>query len=92
MVKPNERLGNYEVATGADGTAIILGSGAGGVTYRGRHIHLGTEVAIKLLIRRKNLLRQDRDAFLSEARAAASLSHPQIARILDFGENAEQHP
>ena len=92
MVKPNERLGNYEVATGADGAAIILGSGAGGVTYRGRHIHLGTEVAIKLLIRRKQQQRQDRDAFLSEARAAASLSHPQIARILDFGESAEQHP
>jgi Protein kinase domain/Right handed beta helix region len=77
MVKPNERLGNYEVATGADGTAIILGSGAGGV---------------KLLIRRKQQQRQDRDAFLSEARAAASLSHPQIARILDFGESAEKHP
>lgn len=92
MVKPSERLGNYEVATAADGSALELGSGAGGVTYRGRHIHLGTEVAIKLLIRRKNLLQKDRDAFLSEARAAASLSHPQIARILDFGESAQQHP
>jgi hypothetical protein len=92
MVKPSERLGNYEVATAADGSAMILGSGAGGVTYRGRHIHLGTEVAIKVLVRRKNLLQKDRDAFLSEARAAASLTHPQIARILDFGESALQHP
>jgi serine/threonine protein kinase len=92
MVKPSERLGNYEVATAADGSALVLGSGAGGVTYRGRHIHLGTEVAIKVLIRRKNLLQKDRDAFLSEARSAASLTHPQIARILDFGESAQQHP
>lgn len=92
MVKPSERLGNYEVATAADGTAQVLGAGAGGVTYRGRHIHLGTEVAIKVLIRRKNLLQKDRDAFLSEARSAASLTHPQIARILDFGESAQQHP
>ena len=92
MVKPSERLGNYEVATAADGSAMVLGSGTGGVTYRGRHIHLGTEVAIKVLVRRKNLLQKDRDAFLSEARAAASLTHPQIARILDFGESAQQHP
>jgi serine/threonine protein kinase/nitrous oxidase accessory protein NosD len=92
MVKPSERLGNYEVATSADGSALVLGSGAGGITYRGRHIHLGTEVAIKVLVRRKHLLQKDRDAFLSEARAAASLSHPQIARILDFGESAQQHP
>ncbi len=92
MVKPNERLGNYEVATSADGSVLVLGSGAGGVTYRGRHIHLGTEVAIKVLIRRKNLLQKDRDAFLSEARSAASLAHPRIARILDFGESGQQHP
>jgi hypothetical protein len=92
MVKPSERLGNYEVATAEDGTAAVLGSGTGGVTYRGRHVHLGTEVAIKVLVRRKNLLQKDRDAFLSEARAAASLTHPQIARILDFGESAQQHP
>ncbi len=92
MVKPNERLGNYEIMAAADGTALVLGSGAGGVTYRGRHIHLHTEVAVKVLIRRKNLLQKDRDAFLSEARSAASLTHPQIARILDFGESAQQHP
>lgn len=92
MVKPGERLGNYEVSASADGSANVLGSGAGGITYRGKHIHLGTEVAIKVLIRRKNLLQKDRDAFLSEARSAASLSHPQIARILDFGESRDQHP
>jgi serine/threonine protein kinase len=92
MVKPSERLGNFEVATSPDGSALVLGSGAGGVTYRGRHVHLGTEVAIKVLVRRRHLLKKDRDAFLSEARAAASLSHPQIARILDFGESAQQHP
>ncbi len=92
MVKPSERLGNYEIISTPDGNASVLGSGAGGVTYRGKHIHLGTEVAIKVLIRKKNLLQRDRDAFLSEARAAASLSHPQIARILDFGESQQQHP
>jgi len=92
MIQAGERFGNYEVITSADGNPEVLGSGAGGVTYRGRHIHLGSAVAIKVLLRRKNLRQADRDAFLSEARAAASLTHPQIARILDFGESASQHP
>ncbi len=92
MVKAGERLGNYEVLGAADGAAQVLGSGAGGVTYRGRHVHLGTEVAVKLLVRRRNLMRKERDAFLAEARAAASLKHPHIAGVLDFGESAEGYP
>jgi len=92
MIQAGERFGNYEVVTSSDGSPEVLGSGAGGVTYRGRHIHLGSAVAIKVLLQRKNLRQADRDAFLSEARAAASLTHPQIARILDFGESASKHP
>lgn len=92
MAKAGEKLGNYEVADAGDGSAMLLGKGAGGITYLGRHIHLGSKVAIKVLIHRKNLRQKDRDAFLAEARAAASLSHPHIARILDFGESEQGHP
>lgn len=92
MVKAGEKLGNYEVAEAEDGSAKDLGRGAGGITYLGRHVHLGSQVAIKVLIHRKNLRQKDRDAFLAEARAAASLSHPQIARILDFGESEQRYP
>lgn len=92
MVKAGERLGNYEILGTADGSPVTLGSGAGGVTFRGRHVHLSTEVAVKILLRRKNLLREDREAFLAEARAAAALRQPHIAAVLDFGESAEGHP
>lgn len=92
MVKAGEKLGNYEVAEAEDGSAKDLGRGTGGITYLGRHVHLGSQVAIKVLIHRKNLRQKDRDAFLAEARAAASLSHPQIARILDFGESEQRYP
>ncbi len=92
MVKAGEKLGNYEVAEAEDGSAKDLGRGTGGITYLGRHVHLGSTVAIKVLIHRKNLRQKDRDAFLAEARAAASLSHPQIARILDFGESEQRYP
>ena len=92
MVKAGEKLGNYELAAAADGSALSLGSGTGGITYLGKHVSLQTQVAVKVLIHRKNLRQKDRDSFLAEARAAASLSHPQIARVLDFGESSQGHP
>ena len=67
-----------------------LGSGGMGVVWLARHAELGTNVAIKVL--RSEVL-SDREAvtrFDREARAAASLRGPHVARILDVGrtENA----
>jgi serine/threonine protein kinase len=64
----------------------VLGRGAFGVVYAGRHVALGRDVAIKHLW--PDLL-SDADArrrFSAEARLLASLDHPQIVRVYDYVE------
>ena len=63
-----------------------LGAGAMAEVWLAIDTQLGREVAVKLL-------RGDADAarFEREARAVASLSHPNIARLYDYGE-AEGRP
>jgi len=90
MVQPGEKFGNYEVLSNASGAAEVLGSGSGGTTLKVRHVHLDTIAAVKILRRRAQASSREGQGFLSEARSAASLTHPHIARILDFGENAAQ--
>jgi eukaryotic-like serine/threonine-protein kinase len=72
------RLGSYEILA-------PLGAGGMGEVYRARDSKLGREVAIKVLPGR---VASDPDAlarFEREARAVASLSHPNIMAIFDFG-------
>jgi outer membrane protein assembly factor BamB/serine/threonine protein kinase len=71
-----QQLGNYRLLN-------LLGRGAFAEVYLGEHIHLGTHAAIKVLD-----ARVDQDgitAFRAEARTIASLEHPSIVRVLDFG-------
>ena len=73
------RLGPYEILS-------PLSSGGMGEVYRARDTRLGREVAVKVLPER---LAKDADAlarFEREAQAVASLSHPNILAIHDFGE------
>lgn len=83
---PAMRFGNYEVLTRPDGKPDELGRGGFGRTYRARHVFLGTEVALKVIIDRLAFDEAAKKRFLKEAREAARLSHPGIARITDFGE------
>src|SRR3984893_7228590 len=71
-------LGPYEVVA-------PLGAGGMGEIYRARDARLGRDVAIKVLPSR---LADDPDAlarFEREAKAVATLSHPNILAIHDFG-------
>ncbi|MFD0892643.1 right-handed parallel beta-helix repeat-containing protein [Luteolibacter ambystomatis] len=88
MVQPGEKFGNYEVLSNPSGAADVLGSGSGGTTLKVKHVHLDTIAALKILRRRAQADSRQGQSFLAEARSAASLTHPHIARILDFGENA----
>jgi serine/threonine protein kinase len=71
-----QRLGNYRVIR-------LLGKGGFGDVYLGEHIHLNTQVAIKVLQTR--LVRSNLEQFRVEAQTIARLVHPHIVRILDFG-------
>lgn len=63
----------------------VLGEGGMGTVYRARHTTLGREFALKVL-RRDLAGEADLSArFIQEAKAAASVSHPNIVQITDFG-------
>jgi len=66
----------------------LLGAGAMGAVYKGRHVKIGRAVAIKVLhpelIHEPMMLAR----FRREARIAARLQHPNVINVLDVGETA----
>jgi serine/threonine-protein kinase len=64
-----------------------LGRGSMGVVYKARQVHADRVVALKVL--REDLALDPRSVtrFRGEARAAARLDHPNIARVYDVGEH-----
>lgn len=62
-----------------------LRAGGMGEVYRARDHRLGREVAIKIISDRLATNPQSLERFEQEAKAAASLSHPNILAIHDFG-------
>ena len=60
-----------------------LGSGEYAAVYLGEHVYLKTQAAIKVL--HTQLMGDELQVFLTEARALAHLVHPHIVRVLDFG-------
>ncbi len=71
-----QQLGNYRLLR-------LLGQGGFAEVYLAEHLHLKVQVAIKLLYGK--LTTQHIQAFLTEAQTIATLKHPHVLRILDFG-------
>jgi serine/threonine-protein kinase len=69
-----------------------IGEGGMGAVYRAQHQRLGRQVAIKFLHPEFARDHEALDRFFNEARAAATLGHPNIAESFDMGELADGAP
>ncbi len=61
-----------------------LGEGGMGIVYKARDTKLHRTVALKSLRNSSSLTSTDRERLLGEARAAASLNHPNICSVIDI--------
>src|SRR6266496_3960653 len=77
---------HFEVEVGTDGFPIELGAGAMAITYRARDTVLNSVVALKVIERKVAQNPGARSRFLREARAAAQIHHPNVARVSHYGE------
>src|SRR5256714_154416 len=77
---------HFEVEVGADGFPIELGAGAMAITYRARDTVLNSVVALKAIDRKVAQHPGARSRFLREARLAAQIRHPNVARVTHYGE------
>ncbi len=71
-----KRIGNYRIIE-------MLGKGGFATVYLCQHRYIGTLAAVKVL--RAGMDEIDASNFQAEARIAASLVHPRIIRVLEFG-------
>jgi serine/threonine protein kinase len=79
------RFENYELMLDDAGRPIELGRGAMGITYKGFDVALRSPVTLKVISERHVGDESARRRFLREARAAASLHHPNVASVFHLG-------
>jgi tetratricopeptide (TPR) repeat protein len=83
------RFDHYEILKRQDGTLLELGRGAMGVTYKAIDINLRCAVALKLINARFIGDESARRRFVREARAAASVRHPNVASVFHLGKSGD---
>jgi Protein kinase domain/NACHT domain len=86
-----QRLENYELLKSEDGKPIELGRGAMGVTYKAFDVDLRCPVALKVISEKYLGDESARLRFLREARAAASVRHPNVASVFHLGRTGENY-
>jgi serine/threonine protein kinase len=86
-----QRLGHYELVTDQEGRPIELGRGAMGITYKAIDVYLRCPVTLKVISDRYLSDRSARLRFLREARAAASVRHPNVASVFHLGKTDENY-
>jgi serine/threonine protein kinase len=85
------RFENYELAKGEDGKPVELGRGAMGITYKAFDIDLHCLVTLKVISERYLGDESAQLRFLREARAAASLRHPNVASVFHLGRTGRNY-
>ena len=81
------RFEHYQVLRNQDGKPLELGHGGMGVTYKAIDTHLRCPVALKIISAQLIGNESARSRFLREARAAASVHHPNVATVHHLGES-----
>jgi hypothetical protein len=84
-------LEHYEILTREDGTLFELGCGAIGVTYKAIDVNLRCAVALKVINARWIGDEFARRRFIREARAAASVRHPNVASVFYLGKSRDSY-
>ncbi len=74
--------GKYEIVE-------LIASGGMGKVYRGRHTELRVPIAIKIMHGFVASQAEHVERFRREARAASRLNHPNVVRVLDFGQTTD---
>src|SRR5271165_4512436 len=86
-----QRFEHYELVTGEDGKPVELGRGAMGVTYKAVDVDLHCPVTLKVINERYLGDEWARLRFLREARAAASVRHPNVASVFHLGRTGQNY-
>jgi serine/threonine protein kinase len=86
-----QRFEHYELVTGEDGKPVELGHGAMGITYKAFDVDLRCLVTLKVITARYLNDESARLRFLREARAAASVRHPNVASVFHLGRTGENY-
>lgn len=79
----NTTIGKYKLIR-------LIGEGGMASVYEAEHELLGTKVAVKVLNPILSANAQIRERFINEAKLMASLDHPNITKVIDFDDQAQQ--
>src|SRR6202158_610922 len=86
-----QRFEHYELVKSEDGKPLELGRGAMGVTYKAFDVDLRYPVTLKVISKKYLGDESARLRFLREARAAASVRHPNVASVFHLGRTGENY-
>jgi tRNA A-37 threonylcarbamoyl transferase component Bud32 len=83
------RFEHYQLVSDEDGQPLELGRGAMGVTYKAFDLDLRCPVTLKVISKKYLGDETAQLRFLREARAAASVRHPNVASVFHLGRSSE---
>jgi serine/threonine-protein kinase len=96
---PSERSLHMAAATATTDPSVLagtsyrlvkkIGEGASGEVFEAEHVELARKYAVKVLSAAHAAAHDSVERFRREARAIASLSHPNLVRLHDFGKSLD---